>query len=47
LAQVQPAEIVEAVRELLDSTFEPVRATLDALPKANLEPRVTPRASAL
>jgi lipopolysaccharide heptosyltransferase II len=47
LAQVQPAEIVEAVRELLDSTFEPVRATLDALPKADLERRGAPRASAL
>ena len=47
LAQVKPAEIADAVRELLDSTFEPVRATLDALPKANVEPRVTPRASAL
>lgn len=46
LAQVAPAEIADAVRGLLDSTFEPVRATLDALPKINLERSVAPRASA-
>lgn len=46
LAQVAPAEIADAVRSLLDSTFEPVRATLDALPKINLERSVAPRASA-
>ena len=37
LAQVTPAEIADAVRGLLDSTFEPVRVTLEALPRANLE----------
>ena len=47
LAQVTAAEIADAVRELLDSTFEAVRATLDALPKANLERRVAPSASEL
>jgi lipopolysaccharide heptosyltransferase II len=47
LAQVTPAEIGDAVRELLDSTFEAVRATLEALPKANLERPVAPSASAL
>jgi ADP-heptose:LPS heptosyltransferase len=46
LAQVAPAEIADAVRGLLDCTFEPVRATLDALPKINLERPVEPRASA-
>jgi len=47
LAQVTAAEVADAVRELLDSTFEAVRATLDALPKANLERRVAPSASEL
>ena len=47
LAQVTAAEIADAVRALLDSTFEAVRATLDALPKANLERRVAPSASEL
>ncbi|HEY3517289.1 MAG TPA: glycosyltransferase family 9 protein [Gammaproteobacteria bacterium] len=37
LSQVTPAEIADAVRELLDSTFEPVHATLEALPRGNLE----------
>ncbi|HET7609065.1 MAG TPA: glycosyltransferase family 9 protein, partial [Gammaproteobacteria bacterium] len=45
LAQVSPAEVADAVRGLLDSTFEPVRATLDALPLTNLERPVAPRAS--
>jgi lipopolysaccharide heptosyltransferase II len=45
LAQVAPAEVADAVRGLLDATFEPVRATLDALPMAHLEPPVAPRAS--
>jgi lipopolysaccharide heptosyltransferase II len=39
LARVQPAEVADAVRALLDSTFEPVRATLDALPAAAHERR--------
>ena len=47
LAQVTPADIADAVRELLDATFEAVRATLDALPKANLDRRAAPSASAL
>jgi lipopolysaccharide heptosyltransferase II len=37
LAQVTPAEIADAVRGLLDSTFEPVRATLESLPRTDLE----------
>jgi lipopolysaccharide heptosyltransferase II len=37
LSQVTPAEIADAVRGLLDSTFEPVHVTLDALPRGNLE----------
>src|SRR5262245_2551276 len=37
LSKVTPAEIAEAVRALLDSTFVPVRATLEAVPRVNLE----------
>jgi len=46
LAGVKPAEVADAVRALLDSTFEPVRALLDALPGAHLARRGTARASA-
>jgi ADP-heptose:LPS heptosyltransferase len=47
LARVPPAEVADAVRALLDSTFEPVRATLEALPAAALERRrpAAPQAS--
>jgi lipopolysaccharide heptosyltransferase II len=47
LARVPPADVADAVRALLDSTFEPVRATLDALPAAALERRrrAAPQAS--
>jgi lipopolysaccharide heptosyltransferase II len=37
LARVAPAEVADAVRTLLDATFEPVRATLAALPTISLE----------
>jgi hypothetical protein len=47
LAQVTPAEIADAVRALIDCTFEPVRATLDALPRPNLERGGPARAQAL
>jgi ADP-heptose:LPS heptosyltransferase len=46
LAGVKPAEVADAVRALLDSTFEPVRAMLDALPGAHLARRGAARASA-
>ena len=47
LAQVRPAEIADAIRALVDATFEPVRATLDALPRVNLERGGPERAQAL
>ena len=37
LARVAPAEVADAVRALLDATFQPVRATLSALPAASFE----------
>jgi hypothetical protein len=43
---VSPAEVADAVRGLLDCTFEPVRATLDALPAANLARGSEPHANA-
>jgi ADP-heptose:LPS heptosyltransferase len=47
LARVTPAEVADAARALLDTTFEPVRATLDVLPGAASDRRhATPRASA-
>jgi ADP-heptose:LPS heptosyltransferase len=46
LAGVSPAEVADAVRGLLDCTFEPVRATLDALPAANLARGSEPHANA-
>lgn len=45
LAGVAPAEVAEAVRELLDETFEPVTATSIALP-VGPEPPLGTRASA-
>jgi ADP-heptose:LPS heptosyltransferase len=45
LAGVAPAEVADAVRELLDETFEPVAATWTALPTA-AEPGLGTRASA-
>jgi ADP-heptose:LPS heptosyltransferase len=36
LARVAPAEVADAVRALLDATFEPVRATLAVLPTVSL-----------
>jgi lipopolysaccharide heptosyltransferase II len=46
LARVAPAEVAEAVRALLDSTFEPVLATRDAVLGAPPDRhRSTPRAS--
>jgi len=47
LSQVTPAEVADAVRGLLDCTFEPVRATLETLPRANLERGDPARARAL
>jgi len=47
LSQVKPADIVDAVRALVDSTFEPVRATLEALPQTKLERGDATRARAL
>ena len=47
LSQVAPAEVADAVRGLLDCTFEPVRATLETLPRANLERGDPARAQAL
>ncbi len=37
LARVAPAEVADAARALLDATFQPVRATLSALPVASSE----------
>jgi ADP-heptose:LPS heptosyltransferase len=42
LARVAPAEVADAVRSLLDATFEPVHATLAALPAGSLERRPAP-----
>jgi lipopolysaccharide heptosyltransferase II len=47
LARVTPAEVADAARSLLDRTFEPVRATLDALPRPTLERGDPARAQAL
>jgi hypothetical protein len=47
LARVHPATVAEAVRALLDATFQPVRATLASLPSAALESRVAPGAGAV
>jgi len=44
---VTPAEVADAARSLLDRTFEPVRATLDALPRPTLERGDPARAQAL
>ena len=48
LTRVPPAEVADAVRALLDSTFEPVLSTRDALPAAALDRRrpTAPRANA-
>lgn len=43
LARVTPAEIADGVRTLLDSTFAPVRATLDVLPEAARDSRPAAR----
>lgn len=47
LARVAPAEVAGAVRELLDSTFEPVRATLGVLPDVAREPHLAARTGTL
>ena len=47
LTLVSPSEVADAVRALLDSTFEPVRVTLETLPGAAVDRHVAPRASAL
>jgi ADP-heptose:LPS heptosyltransferase len=46
LTLVAPAEVADAVRALLDATFEPVQATLAALAAKSLEQRVTGSARA-
>ena len=44
LARVSPADVADAARTLLDSTFAPVRATLDVLPEAAREAHLAARA---
>ena len=47
LTSVAPSEVADAVRALLDYTFEPVRAALDVLPRGTVDRAVAPRANAL
>lgn len=47
LASVAPAQIADAARELLDTTFAPVRATLNVLPEAARESHPAARAGTL
>ena len=47
LASVAPAEVADAVRTLVDCTFEPMRVALGALARGTLDRPVAPRASAL